>query len=113
MKEIDAKNQTIGRVATQAATILMGKDSPDYAPNKHPELIVHIVNASKIKIDQKKLDQKKYVSYSGHPGGLKYTPIKKVIAEKGYEEVFRKAVKGMLPKNKLQAPMLKNLKVSD
>lgn len=113
MKEIDAQNQSIGRVASEAAKMLMGKDSVNYVPNAIPTDTVHITNASKISVTEKKMKSKKYTSHSGYPGGLKYTPLEKVIEKKGYEEVFRKAVYGMLPANRLRSEMLKNLKVTD
>ncbi|HVS79777.1 MAG TPA: 50S ribosomal protein L13 [Candidatus Paceibacterota bacterium] len=110
---IDATNKKVGRVATQAATLLMGKNTAAFVRNAAPEVEVHIINTSKASIDEKKAVQKKYVRFSGYPGGLKETPLRRMAEEKGYSEVFRKAVKGMLPKNKLQAVMLKNLTISE
>lgn len=113
MKVIDAQNQSIGRVASEAAKMLMGKDSADYRPNIFPDEVVHITNASKVNVTDKKLRDKIYTTYSGHPGGLKQKNLEKVIDSKGYEEVFRKAVYGMLPRNRLRNEMMKNLKVTD
>ena len=110
---IDAAHKKVGRVATEAAVLLMGKNTAGFARNIAPAVEVHIVNTSKADIAEKKLADKMYKKYSGYPGGLKETSMRRLAAEKGYGEVFRKAVKGMLPKNKLQAIMLKNLTVSE
>jgi large subunit ribosomal protein L13 len=110
---IDAENKKIGRVATQAAVFLMGKNRADFAKNTIPEITVEIKNASKAMIDSKKIEQKTYSRYSGYPGGLRQPKMSQVIEEKGHTEVFRKAVSGMLPKNKLRAKMLLNLKISN
>ena len=109
---IDAKNRPVGRVATEAALLLMGKNSADYKKNKQPEVSVVIANASRARIHQKKLG-KVYTSYSGYPGGLKTETLEAITSMKGYGELFKRAVKGMLPKNKLQARMLKNLTIQE
>ncbi len=111
--ELDAENKSIGRVASEAAILLMGKNSPEYKRNLAPSVTVTIANASKAKIHPKRLLDKKYKSFSGYPGGLKETPMAKMIEKKGHEELFRIAVRGMLPANKLRSIMLKNLKVSE
>jgi large subunit ribosomal protein L13 len=110
---LDAENKSVGRIATQAAVFLMGKYRSDFAKNKIPNISVSITNASKAKIFGAKLLQKTYSRYSGYPGGLKQPTMKKVIEDKGYSEVFREAVSGMLPKNKLRAQMMKNLTVTE
>ncbi len=110
---IDAKDAKIGRVATQAAHILMGKNYPEFQRNVAPKVSVQIVNASAALIDSRKFAEKDYTSYSGYPGGLKHKSMRQVVEKKGYREIFRKAVKGMLPKNRLQAVMLKNLKIEE
>lgn len=110
---IDATGKRLGRVASEAASILMGKDRTDFARNKNPNVQVLIENASKLNISEKKKEQKEYVTYSGYVGGQKHTPMEEVIEKKGYGEVVRRAVSGMLPKNRLQAPMLKRLTVSE
>lgn len=110
---LDAQEKSIGRVATEAAVVLMGKNTPSYKPNIAPDVSVRIVNASKANISEKKKGQKTYERYSGYPGGLKSSTMGEVIEKKGYEEVFRMAVKGMLPKNKLQSIMMKNLIVEE
>ena len=113
MKEIDAKGKSLGRVATEAAMILQGKDSPDYKPNIVDTEGVHIVNASQAAITDKKKKEKKYSRYTGYPGGLKWEPVERVIEKHGYEEIFRRAIKGMLPGNKLRPLMMKKIKVTE
>lgn len=113
MKEIDATNKKLGRIATEAAMALMGKDSPDYEPNKVNTEGVHIINASKVDLDDKKKDQKKYRWYTGYPGGLKERNLSELIEKKGVSNVFEKAVYGMLPDNKLRKLRMKKLKISE
>jgi large subunit ribosomal protein L13 len=110
---IDAQAQKIGRIATEAAKVLQGKNTVSYAPNVVPEIEVHIINAAKADVSEKKKDEKIYRHYTGFPGGLIDTSLKRMIEKKGMSEAFRIAVKGMLPKNKLQARMLKNLIVTE
>lgn len=110
---LDATNKGVGRLATQAAVFLLGKNTPGFAKNAIPDVTVEIKNTSKAKIDLKKAEQKKYSQYSGYPGGLKQPTMRKTIEKKGYSEVFRKAVAGMLPKNKLRAKMMNNLKITE
>lgn len=113
MKTIDAQNKSIGRVATEAAMTLMGKDKADYKPNAKPTAKVKITNASKAKISQKKMDEKVYTRYTQYPGGLRKRTLAELIAKKGYQEVFRKAVYGMLPNNKLRRIRMNNLEITD
>ena len=111
--KIDAKGIPLGRVATKAAIFLRGKDSPSYKPNIVPKTRVCIENASLLKISNKKLEQKEYKRYTGYPGGLRTQTLSHVIDNKGYGEVIRRAVRGMLPANKLRNEMLKNLVITD
>ena len=113
MKTIDAENRTIGRVVTEVAKVLMGKDRPDYKPNVALTEKVQIINASKAKIDPRKMDDKKYTRYTGHPGGLRVMTLGKMIEKNGYSEPFKKAVYGMLPSNKLRAIRMKSLEILD
>ncbi len=115
MKEyvIDAKNKSLGRIASEAAGILRGKREVDFAPNRLPALKVKVVNLDKIKLSEKKILQKRYKSHSGYPGGLKVSLMKKVLEKKGIAYIFRRAVMNMLPKNKLQKRMIKNLIISN
>lgn len=110
---IDATGKKIGRIATEAATFLMGKNTPEFRRNIAPKVIVEIVNSSKASVDPKKMTSSTFKRYSGYPGGLKELTMEEVIEKKGYSEVVRIAVKGMLPKNKLQDVMMKNLKISE
>ena len=110
---LDAENKKIGRVATQAAVYLMGKNLPTFKRNAIPEVVVEIKNTAKAKIDQKKMAQKTYSRYSGYPGGLKQPRMEQIIEKKGYMELFKEAVKGMLPKNKLRSKMMNHLKITE
>lgn len=111
--EIDAQQKKLGRIATEAAVMLMGKNRTDFVRNAIPNVKVKIINSSKISVTNKKLEQKIYKSYSGYPGGLKERSMKKVVADKGMKEALRVAIRGMLPKNKLRDRMMKNLVITD
>lgn len=110
---IDATGRTLGRVASETADCLTGKNRAAYDRSKAPTIKVKIVNASKFAIAPKKLKEKLYHRHSGYPGGLTTETMKETIARLGYKEIFRKAVYGMLPKNKLRAIMIKNLTITD
>ena len=107
--KLDAKGKKLGRVATEAATLLMGKNSVDFQRNKVADIKVLIENVSDLDISEKKMNNKEYKRYSGYPGGLKIKKMKEIVAKKGYGEVIKKAVYGMLPSNKLRAKIIKNL----
>jgi large subunit ribosomal protein L13 len=110
---IDATNKSLGRLSTEVATILMGKNSASFVRNKVSTNKVLVTNASKLKISQQKLDSKTYSAYSGYPGGLKQSKMSHVVSNKGYKEAVALAVKGMLPDNKLKKEMLKHLTVTE
>jgi large subunit ribosomal protein L13 len=111
---IDAKDKKLGRVASEAATLLMGKNLTGFVRNAAPKDVrVEIINASKASFETKKLRDTKFARYSGYPGGLRYESMDQVAAKKGYSELFRQAIKGMLPSNKLRADMLKHLTVTE
>lgn len=110
---IDAQNKKLGRVASQAASMLMGKNRTDFVRNTIPEVKVKVVNAGKLDVTNKKMEQKVYKNYSGYPGGLRERTMKKVVTDKGMKEVLRIATKGMLPKNKLRDRMMKNLIITE
>lgn len=110
---IDATNKSLGRVATEVASILMGKNDPSFAKNTLSGNVVAVTNASKIKVRPEKMLAKTYLSFSGYPGGLKSSTMAKVVATKGYREVLEVAVRGMLPSNRLRKDMLKNLTVTE
>ena len=107
---VDASGKTLGRLATQLAVRLRGKHKPQYTPHVDTGDFVIVVNAEKIRVTGKKLDEKMVRGHSGYPGGLKERTLREQL-ERRPTEVSRKAVKGMLPKNKLAAAQLTNLKV--
>ena len=107
---VDAADQTLGRLASQVATVLRGKNKPTYTPSIDTGDYVIIVNADKIKVTGKKLDQKIYYRHSDYVGGMKETTLKELLAKKP-EDVIKFAVKGMLPKGPLGRQMIKKLHV--
>jgi large subunit ribosomal protein L13 len=107
---VDAEGMVLGRLASQVANILRGKNKPIYTPNMDTGDYVIIVNASKAVLTGKKLDQKIYYKHSGYAGGLKETKYRKLMAEKP-EFAIRRAVAGMLPKGPLGRQMARKLKV--
>lgn len=107
---IDATNQVLGRLATKAARLLIGKDKPAFTPYLDSGDHVVVINADKVKMTGNKLEQKVYYSHSGYPGGLKEVPARRV-RESRPEWVVREAIVGMLPKNKLRARRAKKLRV--
>jgi len=106
---INAEGQILGRLATKIAILLQGKNSPDFVPYKDMGDIVLVKNIEKIKFSGKKIKQDKYFHHSGHPGGFKEIPVKRVF-DRSPGKVLKKAVLGMLPKNKLRAKRIKRLK---
>lgn len=110
---IDAQGKKVGRVASEAAAFLRGKNDPSFEPNKLPNNQVEIVNASKADIDQKKKGEKVYTHYTGYPGGLRERKMSKVIDSLGYADVFRRAVYGMLPANRLRSRAMKQLTIKE
>lgn len=107
---VDVENKVLGRVATQIANVLRGKNKPTFTPSVDTGDFVIVLNAEKIALTGKKLTDKVYYRHSEYPGGLKSISAGKLI-EKDAEQVIRKAVKGMLPKNKLSRHMINKLKV--
>jgi large subunit ribosomal protein L13 len=107
---VDADGAVLGRLATQVAARLKGKYNPMYTPHVDTGDTVVVINAAKIKLTGRKLEQKNYYRHSGYMGGLKTINAKKLL-EKRPEEVVRHAVKGMLPKNRLGRQLFKKLKV--
>lgn len=110
---IDATKQSLGRTASMAAYLLLGKGDPSFQKNKVASVKVSIVNVSKVKFEAKKLLQKNYLRYSGYPGGLKSLRMEEVIEKKGVGEVYKKAVYGMIPSNRLRSHIMKNLIISE
>ena len=107
---VDAAGKPLGRVASQVATILRGKHKPTFTPHVDGGDFVVVVNASKVVLTGKKLDQKYYRYHTGYVGGLKEISYREMM-EKKPEEVVAHAVSGMLPKNKLRARMMTRLRV--
>ena len=110
---IDATNRAIGRIASEAALVLRGKNSADFAPHKASTNSVAIVNASKVKLSEKKRRDTKFVDYSGYPGGRIDKKLKDIIAKHGMSEPIRAAVYGMIPNNKLRPGVMKRLSISE
>ena len=107
---LDAEGQVLGRLASQVASILRGKHKPTYTPHVDTGDYVIVINAGKVALTGKKLDQKIYYKHSGYPGGLKETPYRKLMAAKP-EFVIKHAVVGMLPKGPLGRQRAKKLRV--
>ncbi len=107
---IDAQDKILGRLATKIASVLSGKNKPSYSPQVDGGDFVVVINSEKIKVTGKKEKDKLYYRHSGYPGGLKTITFER-LQKKSPETVIRLAVKGMLPKNKLQAKRMKRLKV--
>ena len=107
---VDADGQTLGRMASQIATILRGKHKPIFTPHMDCGDYVVVVNAEKVHVTGNRLDQKIYYRHSGYPGGLKQTPLREMLKTKP-EKVIEEAVRRMLPKNNLGRHMLKKLRV--
>ena len=107
---VDAADQTLGRLTSQVAAILRGKNKPTFTPNVDTGDYVIVINAEKIKVTGKKLDQKIYYSHSDYVGGMKETTLREMMNKKP-EEVIELAVKGMLPKGPLGRQMIKKLHV--
>ena len=107
---IDAKNKVLGRLAVKIANILSGKNNSRYSPNADLGDFVVVVNAEKVKVSGNKFYQKNYYHHTGYPGGLKVKTFEK-MQEDTPEKIIEKAVKGMLPKNKLSNKIIKKLKV--
>ena len=107
---VDAADQVLGRLASAIAIRLRGKHKPEFAPHMDTGDYIVVVNADKVKTTGRKLDQKMYYRHSGHIGGLKETSLRQLMANKPGEALI-KAVRGMLPKNRLGRALIKKLKV--
>ncbi len=110
---IDAAGMTLGRLSTEVAKVLLAKNSTSFAKNFTAKVKVQVVNAGKLKITGDKMKQKTHKRFSLYPGGLKTPSWSEVVSKKGYKELVRHAVEGMLPKNSLQKERMKNLKISE
>lgn len=109
---IDATGKRLGKVATEAAHVLMGKDQPNFEKHTIANVTVRIENASKLDVRDNKKGEI-YQSYSGYPGGRRTETLEHLASRLGFGEVVRRTVKGMLPKNKLQSQTMKNLIVTE
>lgn len=108
--KIDASGEILGRLASEVAILLRGKNQPDFLPYKLSNNKVIVFNTSKIRVSGKKYKDKEYIRHSGYLGGIKFIRFKDLF-EKKPNEVFKRAVYRMLPKNKLRDKMIKNLKL--
>lgn len=110
---IDAEGKIFGRVASQAAKALIGKNLPDYVANKVADVLVIITNASKTKMSERRMNETLHERYSGYPGGFKTETNAKILEKKGWKELYELGVYGMLPSNKLRPLMMKRLTIKD
>ncbi len=108
LHKIDAKNKSVGRISTEIALLLRGKNKPEFEPHIDGGDIVELVNVDKLQFTGKKLNQKNYYSYSGYPGGLKTKKMSE-LAEENPAEIIKRAVREMLPPVKFRKAMLKRL----
>ncbi len=108
---IDADGRSLGRVATRAASILAGKNRPDYTPHEDTGDFVVVINAAKVKLTGKKLEEKVYYRHTTFPGGIRTTTAGKILESKKPQQLVEIAVRGMLPKNRLGRRLFTKLKV--
>ena len=111
--KIDVAGKKLGRVASDIAAILIGKNSSDFQKNQIADVKVEVINASKMDITDKKARNKVYTNYSGYPGGLKKRTLNELSVEKGFAGVLERAVTGMIHNNKLKDKILKNLIIKE
>ncbi|MDE2172831.1 MAG: uL13 family ribosomal protein [Patescibacteria group bacterium] len=110
---IDAQGKKLGRVASEAASVLMGKNSAAFARNQIASVTVEIANAGRTDITAHKKASDSYVTYTGHRGGLNKESLGELIARQGMREVYQRAVRRMLPDNKLRDGRMKNLIIKE
>lgn len=110
---IDAEGKSLGVVSSTVAKILMGKTSPDYVANKAADVLVSVINASKTKVTDKRKEETTHEHYTGYPGGLRSKTNKAILNKKGWPELYRLAIRGMLPDNKLRPLMMKRLTIKE
>ena len=110
---MDATGKRLGRLASEIAGILNGKNMPDYIPNKVPSVQVEVENAAKMQITDRKKQEKIYERYTGYFGGRREVSLAQLLKKKGYREALRKAVYGMLPGNKLRNEKMKKLHINE
>jgi len=107
---VDAEDQVLGRMATKIARTLRGKDKPTFTPHLDTGDFIVVINAEKVRVTGAKEDQKTYFHYTGYPGGARFETLRR-LRQRRPEEIVRRAVKGMLPKNRLGRALFKKLKV--
>lgn len=110
---IDAAGQSLGRVASEAASRLLGKHSAQFVKNEVLPVEVTIENASQLVMTEKRIKGKEYAHYTGYPGGLRITPLARLIETKGVRAAIEKAVDGMIPRNRLRKERMKRLTITD
>lgn len=110
---IDATDRTLGRVASEAANALLGKKSAHFVKNMALPMKVVVKNAGKMHLPKRRTESTVYTRYTGYPGGLYKMRMDEMIAKKGIGEVVKKTVDGMIPRNKLRKPRMKNLVVTE
>lgn len=110
---IDATDKSLGRLASEVAALLNAKNSVEFVKNRVADVKVNVINASKVRVTGNKMKESVHKSYSGYPSGLKERSLAYVVDKKGYGEIIKHAVLGMLPKNKLQDVRIKNLTIAE
>ena len=110
---IDASGRTLGRVASEAASVLLGKNSTEFVKYRILPVRVTIENSKKLWLPERRIKGKEYTHYTGYPGGLRTTSMSDLLEKKGVREVLRIAVDGMLPRNKLRNERMKRLTITD
>jgi len=107
--KLDATGKPLGRLASEVAILLIGKNKPEFEPHMDVGDFVHITNVEKVKHTGNKIDSRIYYSHSMHPGGLRELPMKKLIEEGKFDDIFKRTVDKMLPKNKFRVTRLKRI----
>jgi len=110
---LDAKGKKLGRIATEAASILMGKNSVAFVRHQAPNVRVEILNASKLAISEKRREDVNYVYFSGYPGSQRFETVDALAKRKGYAAVLEHAIRGMIPRTKLRPGMMKRLVITE
>jgi large subunit ribosomal protein L13 len=113
MQTINAENRTLGRVASEAANIILGKKTPAFAKNAVAGEAVKVINAAKVRVSGSKATTLAYRHYTGYPGGLREEKYKDLVVRRGYGEAIRRAVEGMSPRNRLRNSRMKLLTIEE
>jgi len=110
---LDATGQKLGRLASEAASIILGKKSAQYVQNEVLPVRVVITNASKMSMSEKRIANKEYTRYTGYPGGLRTMSMQEMMDKKGVSEMLKKTIDGMIPRNKLRKERMKRVTITD